>query len=82
MFRMVARLRRTAAVTSLRRLFTTTMSAASMATSVPAPIAMPLSATVSAGASLIPSPTMVTLPSVFSARITSALPSGRTPAMT
>ena len=33
-----------------------------MATSVPAPIAMPMSARVSAGASLMPSPTMATLP--------------------
>ena len=48
--------------TSLRRLFISTTSAASMATSVPAPIAMPISARVRAGASLIPSPTMATLP--------------------
>ena len=59
-----------------------TTSAASMATSVPAPMAIPISALVRAGASLIPSPTMATLPFSFSFRITLSLPSGRTPAMT
>ena len=59
-----------------------TTSAASIATSVPAPIAMPTSALVSAGASLMPSPTIAVLP--FSARsfITFSLPSGRTLAIT
>ena len=38
------------------------MSAASMAMSVPVPMAMPTSAWVSAGASLMPSPTMATAP--------------------
>ncbi len=45
----VARLKRMAAGTSLSRLFINTTSAASMATSVPAPIAIPMSALVSAG---------------------------------
>jgi hypothetical protein len=39
------------------------MSADSMAMSVPAPIAIPTSACISAGASLIPSPTIATRPS-------------------
>ena len=78
----MARLRRMAAGTSSRRLFMSTTSAASMATSVPAPMAMPVSARVRAGASLMPSPTMATLPCSFRRRITASLPSGRTPAMT
>ena len=53
-----------------------------MATSVPAPMAMPISARVRAGASLIPSPTMVTLPERFNLRTTASLPSGKTPAIT
>ena len=71
-----------AAGTSRRRLFISTTSAASIATSAPAPMAMPTSAVVSAGASLMPSPTMAVLPSRHSRSITAALPSGRTPAMT
>ena len=78
----MARLRRTAAGTSLKRLFIRTTSAASIAMSVPAPIAIPISARVRAGASLIPSPTMATLPCSLRERITLSLPSGRTPAMT
>ena len=53
-----------------------------MATSAPAPMAMPISARVRAGASLMPSPTMATLPLAFKPRITLSLPSGNTPAMT
>ena len=53
-----------------------------MATSVPAPMAMPVSARVRAGASLMPSPTMATLPDSCSLRMTASLPSGRTPAIT
>ena len=49
MFIRVARLSRIAAGTSLNLLFIKTTSAASMATSVPAPIAIPISALVSAG---------------------------------
>ena len=71
-----------AAGTSRRRLLTRTTDAASIATSVPAPMAIPVSARVSAGASLIPSPTMATLPCSFSLRISASLPSGSTPAMT
>ena len=82
MLRSVARLSRMAAGTSLRRLLTSTTSAASMATSVPAPMAMPMSARVSAGASLMPSPTMATLPRALRRRISRSLPSGSTPAIT
>ena len=82
MLRSVARLNRMAAGTSLKRLFIRTTSAASMAISVPAPMAMPISARVSAGASLIPSPTMATFPCSFRERITLSFPSGSTPAMT
>ena len=78
----MARLRRTAAGTSLNWLFIRTTSAASMAMSVPAPMAIPISALVSAGASLIPSPTMATFPCSFRARITLSFPSGSTPAIT
>ena len=56
--------------------------AASMAISVPAPIAIPIFALVSAGASLIPSPTMTTLPFFCSSLTTCSLPSGSTPAIT
>ena len=49
-----------AAGTLLRSLFMRTMSADSMATSVPAPTAIPTSAWESAGASFIPSPTIAT----------------------
>ena len=53
-----------------------------MATSVPAPMAIPISALVNAGASLIPSPTIATLPYCCNFRITLSLPSGSTPAIT
>ncbi len=53
-----------------------------MATSVPAPMAIPMSARVRAGASLIPSPTMATRPFSESLRMISSLPSGSTPATT
>ena len=68
--------------TSASRLFTSTTSAASIATSVPAPIAIPKSALVRAGASLMPSPTIATLPYFFSSFTFFSLPSGRTPATT
>ena len=45
-------------------------------------MAIPISARVSAGASLIPSPTMMTFPFSCNARTSASLPSGRTPAMT
>ena len=82
MFFRVARLRRMAAATSERRLFITTMSAASMAMSVPAPMAMPMSARESAGASLMPSPTMAVFPAVCKARMAASFSAGRTWAMT
>ena len=82
MFRRVARESRTAAETSVSFEFMSTMSAESMATSVPAPMAMPVSALVRAGASLMPSPTMATFPLSFSLRISASFPSGRTPAIT
>ena len=47
-------------ITSNGSLFIKTTSAASIATSVPAPIAIPTSACARAGASLIPSPTIPT----------------------
>ena len=50
-----------AAGTSIRLFFISTIEAESIATSLPAPIAIPMSALVSAGASLIPSPTIATL---------------------
>ena len=82
MLRRVARLIRIAAGTSESWLFIRTISAASMAISVPAPMAIPISALVRAGASLIPSPTMATLPFSFRERMTLSFPSGRTPAIT
>src|SRR5665647_3262052 len=60
-----------------------TTSAVSMATSVPAPIATPMSAVARAGASLTPSPTMATRrPARCSSVTLSALSPGRTSAMT
>ena len=54
------------------------MSLASIATSVPVPIAMPMSAWASAGASLMPSPTMATfLPPACSASTCCAFCSGQ-----
>ena len=50
--------------------------------SVPEPIAIPISALVSAGASFIPSPTIRTLPCFLSSATTFSLPSGITPAIT
>ena len=62
--------------------FASTKSPASMAMSVPVPMAMPTFACLSAGASLIPSPTNATMP-VFCSRSTCcALCSGKTLAMT
>src|SRR5438046_212805 len=60
--------------TSRGSLRTSTMSPASTATSVPAPMAIPTSAVTSAGASLTPSPTIATrLPCAWSASILLAL---------
>ena len=83
MFRRVARDRAAASAISIRLLFISTMSADSMATSVPAPMARPTSAVTSAGASLMPSPTMATLlPSACNPCTTRALSWGSTWAMT
>jgi hypothetical protein len=61
----------------------TVMSAASRATSVPDPMAIPRSACASAGASLTPSPTMATTrPASCSSLTVATLSSGRTPANT
>ena len=82
MFLSAALLSFIAAGTSIKLLFINTISAASIATSVPAPMAIPMSALVSAGASLMPSPTIATFPPDLSCLITSSLPSGKTPAIT
>ena len=72
-----------AVTTSSRSLFISTMSALSMATSVPAPMAMPTSARASAGASLTPSPTIATLwPASWSLRTSCSLSWGSTSATT
>ena len=82
MFRRTALLNLIAAVTSFKLLFIRTTSAASIATSVPAPIAIPILALVSAGASFIPSPTITVLPYSVSSLIVDSLPCGSTPAIT
>ena len=66
----------------MRLLFISTTSAESIAISVPDPIAIPVLAVVSAGASFMPSPTIVTLPCFLSSVITFAFSSGRTSAIT
>ena len=73
-----------ASATPCRSPRTSVTSAASMAASVPLPIAMPTSACASAGASLMPSPTMATttFPPAWSFLISSLLPSGSTSART
>ena len=58
--------------TSPKRSFTATASAASRAISVPPPIAIPTSADFSAGASLMPSPTIATGPDRFGSSRSSA----------
>ena len=80
--RIVARDRRILFGISKTRDFINTRSAASIATSVPAPMAIPRSALVRATASLIPSPTIATFPKLCNSRITASFPSGRTSAMT
>ena len=83
MFRSVARDSSMASAMSMRLLRISTMSADSMATSVPAPMARPTSAVTSAGASLMPSPTMATLrPSFCRSATHLALSWGSTWAMT
>ncbi|MNX94005.1 hypothetical protein D3C86_1262200 [compost metagenome] len=79
----VARLSRMAALTPRTSPETRVRSEASMATSVPVPRAMPTSAWASAGASLMPSPTMPTVWPASWSRLTSrALSWGSTSAST
>ena len=83
MLRMVCRDRRIASTASMRSLFISTTSADEIATSVPAPMAMPTSARASAGASLMPSPIIATLrPADCFSRTMRSLSCGRTSAMT
>ena len=83
MFLTTARLSFIASGTHLKSLPTSTTSALSTATSVPAPIAIPTSALTRAGASFMPSPTItVFLPDSFKSRIFFSFRSGRTPATT
>ena len=71
---------RMASTTPWRSVRISVMSAASIAMSVPDPIAMPTSACASAGASLMPSPTIATTrPCAWSAFTSSALCPGSTP---
>ncbi len=80
---MVRRESRIAVATTRRSSLISVTSEASMATSVPVPIAMPTSAWVRAGASLIPSPTMATTrPSAWSFFTVSILSWGSTSAST
>ena len=81
--RITARLSWMAVAASFKSLFISTISADSMAMSVPAPMAMPTSARARAGASLMPSPTIATfLPSACKARTCASLSCGNTSAMT
>ena len=82
MFLSVARLNFIAAGTSLKLFFINTTSAESIAISVPAPMAIPTFARVKAGASLIPSPTIATLPCSCNFLISFSFPFGEIPAMT
>ena len=83
MVRKVARESRMASAAARRSPETSVRSEASMATSVPVPIASPRSAWARAGASLTPSPTMATTrPSPWRRPITSAFSEGSTSAMT
>src|SRR6266508_303132 len=82
----VARTRRASRIASgaaRRSPDTSVRSPASMATSVPVPMAMPRSACASAGASLIPSPTTATTsPASWRRRTSAAFPAGSTAAST
>ena len=83
MIRMVRRDSSMAVTTPRRSPRIKVTSAASMATSVPEPMAMPTSAWARAGASLMPSPTMATSrPSACSRLISAAFCSGSTSAST
>ena len=77
MLAIVRRDRSTMAATSVTRPCSTAASAVSSATSVPPPMAMPTSAAASAGASLMPSPTLATiLPARLSSSTMRCLSSG------
>src|SRR5690606_13103600 len=79
----VLRERRTASPATRRSLRTSVTSLASVATSVPVPMAIPRSACAGAAASLTPSPTIATLrPSCWRDFTTSTFSAGSTPAMT
>ena len=81
-FSMLAKVRRPSITpsSSTIRLFSSRMiSAASRAISTAPSTEMPISAARKAGASLIPSPTMATLPFSFNFRIKASFPSGKTP---
>ena len=65
MLRITALLSSIAVTASPKEFFIRTMSAQSMAISDPAPMAIPISAVVRAGASFIPSPIKTTLSPVF-----------------
>src|ERR1039457_6456531 len=78
---MVRRARSSAPATPFRSPRISVMEAASLAMSVPVPMAMPTSACASAGASLMPSPTMATfLPAACNFRTSANLASGSTSA--
>ena len=82
-FRMVALLNVIAVTTPLKSPLIRVISADSMATSVPVPRAMPISACAKAGASFIPSPTIATIfPSAWSFFTSLALSCGSTSAKT
>ena len=79
----VARLRRMALEIPRRSPLTSVIPALCMATSVPVPMAMPTSASLSAGASLMPSPAIATCrPVARSAFTLATFPSGSTSAST
>ena len=83
MLPITARLSCMAVAASRKSLFINTISADSIAMSVPAPMAMPTSARISAGASLIPSPTIATfLPWACNLRTCASFSCGNTSAIT
>ena len=83
MFRIVARLRRMALAMPRRSPFTRVTPALCMATSVPVPMAMPTSASLRAGASLMPSPAIATcFPSARSFLTWATFPAGSISAST
>ena len=78
----VFRLRANACGTPHKSFLVKTIPPASIAISVPEPMAMPTSAALKAGASLIPSPTKATLPCCCKCWTCWALVGGKTPAIT